>query len=48
MNSSMNSYTNKYNIILWQSGCSKYGDQGVPDPSDDVDFGFGAAEAASH
>ena len=34
--------------IIWRSGCSKYGDQGVPDPNDDVDFGFGAAAAASH
>ena len=31
-----------------RSGPSKYGDQGVPDPNDDVDFGFGAAAAASH
>ena len=36
----MNSYhdTNKHNI----------GDQGVPDPNDNVEFGFGAAAAASH
>ena len=34
--------------IIWRSGCSQYGDQGVPDPNDDVDFGFGAAAAAIH
>ena len=41
----MNSYMNN---MIWQSGCSKYGDQGAPDPNDDADFGFGAAAAASH
>ena len=46
-NSYMNSYTNKLDVRVDQ-GCSKYGDQGVPDPNDHVDFGFGAAAAASH
>ena len=41
----INSYMNSYMNLL---GCSKYGNQGVPDPNDDVDFGFGAAAAASH
>ena len=34
--------------IIWRSEISKYGDQGVPDPNDDADFGFGAAAVASH
>ena len=34
--------------IIWQSGCSKYGVQGVPDPNDDTDFRFGAYAVASH
>ena len=42
-------YVNPQNMnIIWLSGCSKYGDQGVPDPNDHIDFGFGAAAAASH
>ena len=58
MNSNMNSYIWILNIwihiwihtrinIIWLSGCSKYGDQGVPDPSDDIGFGFGVAAAVS-
>ena len=34
--------------MIWRSGCSKYGDQGVSDPNDDADFCFGAEAAASH
>ena len=35
-------------IIIWQQGCFRYRDQGVPDPNHDVDFGFRAAAAGSH
>ena len=45
MNSYMNSYMNKH---IWRSGCSKYGDQDVPDPNYDEDFCFGAAVAVNH
>ena len=34
--------------IIWRSECSKYGEQSVPDPNYDVNFGFDAAAAASH
>ena len=34
--------------IIWQSGCSKYGVQGVPDPNDDADFSFGVVAVTSH
>ena len=45
----MNSHLKRINMI-WRLpvGCSKYGDQGVPDPNDEANFGFVAAAAASH
>ena len=33
---------------MWRNGCSKYGDQGVPDANKDTDLGFGAAAVASN